>query len=89
LFGAHGAEHQTLLRFISPRSERCHARTPACHRARGRQGQALRRRPVWSHEVLAFQRADKYTLIINLKTAKTLGLTIPPTLLAIADEVIE
>ena len=40
-------------------------------------------------EILPIERSTKFTVIVNLKTAKVLGLAMPTTLLSRADEIIE
>jgi putative tryptophan/tyrosine transport system substrate-binding protein len=78
----HGRSQALTLNCRRPRPHQASSIT----RAFGVSAESLRAR---NRPTLPVQAPTKYELIINLKTTKALGLTVPDKLLAVADAVIE
>jgi putative ABC transport system substrate-binding protein len=77
-YGPHHAEAGSLLAYGADPRELCQRSAAFVHKIlRGAKPADL---PI--------ERADKFPLVVNLKTAKALGLTIPQSLLIRADEII-
>ena len=79
------AQQATVIGFLSSRSPDDSAHLVAAFR----QGLADGGFVEGQNVVIEYRWASGQELVVNLKTAKALGLEIPPTLLARADEVIE